>query len=58
MSYPGSHFIQYFMCDMFMISKTHYFPVYPENDTAFANADNIKDIIQSLKKVSENHFVF
>ena len=42
------------MCDMFLILKTAYFTSYAVDNTLFAVADNIEDIIRSQEKVGEN----
>ena len=50
-SYPPSSFAKYFH-DMFIL-KTVYFTGYAD-DTPFAIADNIKDVIRSSEEVGEN----
>ena len=43
-----------FMCDMFLILKAVYFTGCAYDNTPFAVADNIKDVIRSLEEVREN----
>ena len=38
------------MCDMFLILKTVYYTGYADDNTPFTVADDIKDLIWSLKE--------
>ena len=40
-----------FMCAMFLILKTVYFTIYEDDNTPFAVADNIDDVIRSLEEL-------
>ena len=43
-----------FICDMFLILKTVYFTDYAYDNTLFAIADNIEDVMQFLEEVNVN----
>ena len=43
-----------FICDMFLILKTVYFTDYAYDNTLFAIADNIEDVMQCLEEVNVN----
>ena len=42
------------MCDMFLILKAIFFTGYANDNTLFAVADNIEDVIRSSEEVGEN----
>ena len=43
-----------FKCDIFLILQTVYFTSYADDNTLFAVADNIEDVIRFLEEVGEN----
>ena len=43
-----------FICDMYLILKTVYFTDYAYDNTLFAIADNIEDVMQFLEEVNVN----
>ena len=53
-SIVGSLLFNIFMCHIFLILKTIYFTGYADDNTPFAVADDIEDVIRSLKEVLEN----
>ena len=50
----GPLLLNIFLCDIFLMLKTVYFTVNADDDTAFAVADNIKDVIRFLEDIGEN----
>ena len=54
----GPFLFNIFMRGMFLILKTVYFTGYADDNTPFAVADNIKDVIRSLEEVGENRLTW